>query len=191
MTPTETLVHEHEVILKVVDAAAREAMRVREHGHADADRVGKMADFFAGFADACHHAKEEKLLFPRLTERGAVDKGCPVEDLMEEHDEGRAHVRAIRDALPRAANGDRAAAIALAGHLAEYAALLREHIRKENDILFPCADRNLTDADQAELAEGFERVETEETGEGVHEHYHRLAEELTGSAGGHAGEARA
>jgi hemerythrin-like domain-containing protein len=187
MTPTETLVHEHEVILKVIDVAAREAIRVREHGRADGGRVGRIADFFAGFADACHHAKEEKLLFPRLKEIGAVAKGCPVEQLMEEHDEGRAHVRAIRENLPRAANGDRAAALTLATHLEAYAALLRAHIRNENEVLFPCADRHLSADDQRELAAGFERVEREETGAGEHERLHRLAEELAGPHAGTAG----
>jgi hemerythrin-like domain-containing protein len=187
MTPTETLVREHEVILRVVDVAAGEAIRVREHGRADGERVGKIADFLSGFADACHHAKEEKLLFPRLKEIGAVEKGCPVEQLMEEHDEGRAHVRAMRENLPRAANGDRAAALTLATHLADYAALLREHIRKENDLLFPCADHHLSADDQRDLAQGFERVEREETGEGEHERFHRLAEELAGPHAGTAG----
>jgi hemerythrin-like domain-containing protein len=187
MIPTETLVHEHEVILKVVDAAAREAVRVREHGRADGDRVGRIADFFAGFADACHPAKEEKLLFPRLTEIGAIAEGCPVEQLMEEHDEGRAHVRAVRENLPRAANGDRAAAPTLATHLEAYAALLRAHIRNENEVLFPCADRHLSADDQRKLAAGFERVEREETGEGEHERFHRMAEELAGPREGTAG----
>jgi len=184
MTPTETLVHEHEVILAVVEAAAREAEGIRENGSVDVGRVGKMADFFAGFADACHHAKEEKRLFPRLRERGALDKGCPIEVLEREHEQGREHVRAVRAALPRVSEGDAGAVAEVADHLADYAAMLRDHIRRENDVLFPCADRHLTPADQAELAEGFERVEREETGEGVHERYHALARELTGRAAG-------
>jgi len=182
MTPTETLVHEHDVILLVVEAAAREAGAIRAAGRVDADRVARFADFFAGFADACHHAKEEKLLFPRLKERGAIDKGCPVPRLVDEHERGRGHVRAIRAALVGAAAGEPAEVATVADHLADYAAMLREHIRRENEILFPCADRNLTAADQTELAQGFERVETEETGAGVHERYHRLAHELAGRA---------
>jgi hemerythrin-like domain-containing protein len=183
MTPTETLVHEHDVILLVVEAAAREAEAIRAAGRVDADRVARIADFFSGFADACHHAKEEKLLFPRLEERGAIDRGCPIPRLVEEHELGRAHVRAIRAALVGAAAGERAETAAVADHLAEYAAMLREHIRRENEILFPCADRHLTAADQAELSEGFEGVE-EETGARVHERYHRLAHELAGRRAG-------
>jgi len=163
-----------------VEAAAREAEAIRRRGTVDVGRVGDMAEFFAGFADACHHAKEEKLLFPRLAERGAIAKGCPVEELTDEHARGRAHVRAIRDALPRATAGDPDAPGYIATHLGDYAAMLREHIRKENERLFPCADHHLTPADQRELAEGFERVEREEMGEGTHDRYHHLAETLAG-----------
>lgn len=179
MTPTETLAHEHDVILLVVEAAAREAAAIRERGRVDPARVAKMADFFAGFADTCHHAKEEKLLFPRLEARGADRMGCPIAELTDEHETGRAHVRAIRAALAGAAD-EAGPAKEVAGHLAEYAELLREHIRKENEVLFPCADRVLSREDQHELARGFERVEAEETGAGVHERYHRLAHELAG-----------
>ena len=63
-----------------------------------------------------------------------------------------------------------------------YAALLRQHIQKENGILFPLADQVIPVAQQAQVAEDFERVEHEETGEGVHEKYLALAEAL--EAGG-------
>jgi len=184
MTPTETLVHEHDVILLVVEAADREAQAIRTAGRVDADRVARFADFFSGFADACHHAKEEKLLFPRLEERGAIDKGCPIQQLKDEHERGRGHVRAIRAALVGAAAGERPEVAAVADHLSDYAAMLRAHIRRENDILFPCADHHLTPADQDELSRGFERVESEETGAGVHERYYRLAHDLAGRRAG-------
>ena len=40
------------------------------------------------------------------------------------------------------------------------------------------ADRMLTVEDQQELSEAFARVEAVETGEGLHERYHKLAHEL-------------
>jgi len=57
-------------------------------------------------------------------------------------------------------------------------ALLRAHIDKEDNVLFPMADQLLTAADQKELTEAFEKVEAEEIGEGVHDKYHQLAHEL-------------
>jgi len=46
-------------------------------------------------------------------------------------------------------------------------------------VLFPLAERSLGAGDKATLADEFERVEREETGEGVHEKYHALARELS------------
>lgn len=39
MTPTEILKHEHQIILKVLDAAEREVQRIQAGGTVDADWV--------------------------------------------------------------------------------------------------------------------------------------------------------
>jgi len=41
MEPTETLKHEHQVILLVLDAAENEARRIRDTGKVDTERVEK------------------------------------------------------------------------------------------------------------------------------------------------------
>lgn len=56
--------------------------------------------------------------------------------------------------------------------------LLRNHIYKEDNVLFPMADRVLAADEQTSLEGLFEKVEAEEIGEGVHERYHQLAHEL-------------
>ncbi len=65
-------------------------------------------------------------------------------------------------------------------YLAAYAELLRQHIDKENNVLYEIADHVLTVRDQAELEQAFEKVESQEMGEGTHEKYHQLAHELAG-----------
>ncbi len=45
-------------------------------------------------------------------------------------------------------------------------------------MLFPLADRILGEPDQRRLADEFARIETEETGAGVHERYHAMAHAL-------------
>jgi hemerythrin-like domain-containing protein len=61
--------------------------------------------------------------------------------------------------------------------------LLRSHIAKENQVLFPMADRALSAEDQRELAHAFERFEAQETGAGVHERMVELLQELRAGAG--------
>ncbi len=178
MTPTETLVHEHKVILLVLGAAEREAQRIARAGKVDADRVGKMLDFFRSFADRCHHAKEENLLFVKMQDRGMPRESGPIAVMLAEHDRGRGYLAAVEAALPKAVGGDSSSSLAVAENLSAYVEMLRAHISKEDNILYPMADKLFSEQDQADLTAGFDRVEREETGEGVHEKYHALAHEL-------------
>ncbi len=180
MDPIATLKHEHQVILLFCDGAVREARRLESGGVLDAARIEGMVDFIRNFADRCHHAKEEVHLFARLGERGFPMQAGPVGMMLHEHELGRAHVAAIAEALPRAAAGDAAATRAIAAGLLGWAELLRAHIFKEDNILYPMAQQALSADDMAELEARFERVEREEMGEGTHERYHSFVHDLAG-----------
>lgn len=175
--PTESLKKEHGVVLVVVGAMDREAAHIRAGGMVHADDVERMLEFTREFTDGCHHRKEERVLFPLLGERVPM-ANTPVSVMLAEHDKSRAYVRALVEALPQARRGDRDAAERTAVALEGYAKLLRAHIDKENSVLFPLAERALQAADKARLAEEFERIEREETGDGAHEKHHALAREL-------------
>ncbi|MFY9111563.1 MAG: hemerythrin domain-containing protein, partial [Desulfomonilia bacterium] len=150
-------------------------------GKIDSALIEKMLDFFRNFTDKCHHAKEEKHLFPMLERRGVPrDKG-PVGVMLAEHNEGRRLLSNISELLPAATNGDSDAVMSIAVDLAAYVTLLEKHIQKENEVLFQMADRVLTAEDQNHLEAAFARVEKEETGEGIHEKYHALAHEISDS----------
>jgi hemerythrin-like domain-containing protein len=180
MKPTDILVHEHEIILMVLEVAEREARAVAGGGTVNSERISEIIDFVRNFADRCHHGKEEDLLFATLVERGFPREYGPIGIMLQEHALGREHIQAAAASLPRAAADDPAARTALADALLGYVALLRAHIQKENTILFPMADQLLSDEDRASLLEAFDRVEREEMGDGTHERYHRLAHQLTG-----------
>jgi hemerythrin-like domain-containing protein len=181
MTPTQTLKHEHDIILHVLDAAEREVETMQSTGTIHANEVEKIVDFVRNFADRCHHAKEEKLLFVRLGELGMPTDGGPVGVMLNEHEMGRRYIGAVAAALPGAHTGNASAIHTIEVNLSGYIELLRSHIYKENNILFPMADRLLSPQDQVILEQEFARVETEEIGEGVHEKYHQLAHELMAS----------
>ncbi len=178
MSATDTLKQEHKVILLVLDAAEREAQSIQSTGKVNAERVEKMLEFLGEFADRCHHAKEEELLFVRMEERGVPREGGPLGHMLAEHEEGRAKVRAIRQWLSKAANGDSEAVENIRTNLSAYVGLLRAHIDKEDNVLYQMADQVFSANDQRELEEAFERVEAEQMGVGAHEKYHQLAHEL-------------
>ena len=178
MNPTEILKKEHKIVLMVLNGAEREANSIQYTGKVQVEKINQMVDFFRNFTDKCHHAKEEKYLFAKMEERGVSRESKPISFMLKEHIKGREKVKAIAEALPKAKKGDSSAIKSLKDNLSTYVQLLRGHIDREDNILFPMADRVFTAEDQEALSEAFEKVEAEEMGEGVHEKYHRLAHEL-------------
>ncbi len=154
-----SLVAEHDVILHVLDALEKEAGKV--DGGAPVRR-----EFFAGaiafvreFADGVHHRKEEGILFPRMAEAGVPHEGGPIGVMLYEHDEGRAHIRAMDSALAKAADGEDQSRLILVRETRGYIALLRAHIMKENMILFPMADRVFDQAGKTAILAAFAEAE--------------------------------
>lgn len=179
MKPTDILKAEHRGIEQMLEVVRAGADRLARGEEVPPELFPQAVDFFRDFADRCHHGKEERLLFARLADRGVPVNGGPIGVMLAEHEQGRGHIRGMQEALDRLARGDRGAVTELAGHAEAYVELLRAHIQKENNVLFPMADRLLSAEEQAELEREFERVEREEIGEGVHERYHEMIHELS------------
>jgi len=180
MLPTEILVEEHRIILAVIDAAEKEVKSVGAGAEFNGEKIEKMVDFFKNFADTCHHAKEEKLLFPKMEEKGMNAEGGPIAVMLADHNTGRAYLGKVRQALPQASAGDAESVSVVLQNIGLFANMLKHHIYKEDNILYPMADQMFNDADQQDLLDKFADVEKNEIGEGVHEKYHKLAHELIG-----------
>jgi len=175
MNPTQTLMNEHrliEKVLGVLDAVATGA----DGGALPQATAADILTFLRELADRCHHGKEEKHLFPRLTAYGYTTQTGPVAVMLHEHEIGRGFIREMAGALEANA-ADRFAAAAHG-----YVTLLQGHIQKEDQILFRIADQVFSETDQREVAEGFERVELEDMGPGAHEKLHALAERILSGA---------
>jgi hemerythrin-like domain-containing protein len=174
---TQILMHEHDAILRALAILAALAGRV-EHGDLPPARdVEKLLEFFTGFADGCHHLKEETVLFPALEAAGVPRQGGPVGAMLEQHEEGRRLIGALRRELPGLA-GDAAARARFAAAARDYVALLEQHIAIENRVLFPHADGLLDEARDREITAAFDRHEERELGPGVHARFHRTLDDL-------------
>lgn len=178
MKATDIMREEHRVIKRVLQCLTAAADHAEKGGTLDADSARKMIEFLRGFADRCHHGKEEAKFFPLARQRGVGCAPGNIDILLAEHEQGRSHVRAMAENLPAAEKGDNQAKMRFCRHARQFVALLSEHIRKEDDCLFPTADVALTEADQQALVRAFEQVEHEEMGEGTHERLHALADDL-------------
>jgi hemerythrin-like domain-containing protein len=183
LKPTESLIHEHEIVYLVLDAIGREVEKIVGLRKADFEVIRKIVDFSRNFTDRCHHAKEENHLFSALEKRGLSRDEGPIAVMLWEHAQGREKIKIIVETLAYAEKGNGIALGVLRENQDAYAQLLRAHISKENNVLFPLADKLLTPEDQKALEEAFEKVEAEEMGAGTHELYHQLAHDLAKKPG--------
>lgn len=159
MRPTEILMEEHRVIEQVIGCVEKMAAIAEATGKLHVEHAEQAQEFVRHFADHCHHAKEEDQLFNLLYERGFSPEQGPIAVMLEEHETGRYHVRGMTEAAKAYAGGDKCAAQTWAGHARAYGELLRNHIVKEDFILYPMADEAFSDEDQQQLLAAFDVVE--------------------------------
>ena len=123
--------------------------------------------FFQEFADKCHHAKEENVFFPLLKQRGIPEQGGPIGVMLHEHVLGRDCVDRMREASQTQPFDARKFADAAK----QYIPLLRQHIFKENNVLFRMAERVMSEADDSDVTSKFSQVEKERGLTGWHESF--------------------
>jgi hemerythrin-like domain-containing protein len=178
MKATDVLTEEHRVIEQVLNTLEAAANQLENGQPIRPEFFLEATDFMRGFADGCHHAKEEGVLFKHMEEQGIATQGCPLGVMLAEHEAGRQYTHALRSAAEAMRAGDPSGRQRAIMSSRSYIALLRLHIYKEDNILFPMAN-DVIPAEQHPLVwDDFDHVEQFETGEGVHEKYLALAQAL-------------
>ena len=160
MQATEILEREHAIIERALNLL-EDAVAMIRAGRRPPDGFETWAvRFIREFADGRHHAKEEEVLFPLLEERGVPRSGGPIGCMLHEHEMGRDCVRRMCAALPPA--GDDSAGFASAAE--NYISLLRQHIFKENNVLFMMARRCLSPQDDELAVEKYRAADARDGG---------------------------
>ena len=175
---TASLRRDHEVILKALERLEERVAVWKGTGEVDRAALRRFIEFARTFIDRCHHGKEERCLFPCLERRGIPREGGPIGVMLYEHQLGRELVGRIDEGLRAVERGDEGAVSAVLSACDEYIQLLRNHIAKENGVLFPMGESVAEEMDFAEVGGCYERVEEVEVGHEVHERLERSVEEL-------------
>jgi hemerythrin-like domain-containing protein len=154
---TSRLREEHVRILEVADALAS-LVDAAGDGRWDLDGFADCVTFIRLFADACHHGKEEDLLFPELEKAGLPHDQGPIAVMLHEHQQGRLFARHMGGALDGARAGDPQARATLRNAATGYVNLIRGHISKENNVLFEMADQAVRGSACRSLCAGYGAV---------------------------------
>ena len=180
MKAIEELQKDHEIILSMLSGIERLASTILTTKTVDADKVRDMIEFSRSFTDGYHHTKEEKHYFVRLQDRGMPKDQGPIAVMLMEHQMGRDLVRVIESALNEYQSGQEKSSESITQAILRYVQLLKAHIAKENNILFPMSERFLSTEDQQYLEESFKNINEHELGEDINEKYVRLAHKISG-----------
>ena len=153
---TALLRTEHRVILRGLDVLERTGRRIVSEKPVKEAALAELVELLRLF-DQCHHVKEERHLFPAIRGK-ALPPSSAIPRMLAEHEEGRDYLRTLASDPGRAT---RSAAALLC------AAVLREHIEREDHVIFPAADGLLSDEEQAALAARYDEVEPRFAGPGA------------------------
>ena len=156
--PMKILVDEHTFIKQLLAQVPNLIKILEEDPEKGRELVRRSVAFIREYADKFHHAKEEDILFKYFDENLDILKV-----MCEDHETGRGYVRKIVEGLEKQ-NGQ-----LISEHLLKYKELLTEHIKKEDEILYPWLDRNLTTKQVGELFSKFQDV-NKEFGDGPQNH---------------------
>ena len=169
---TRVIMDEHQLILRMIALVERNTALLEQGAFRDWQFFLDAVDFIRNYADRFHHAKEEDVLFVALVDNGMPAKQSPIEAMQIEHEQGRAHVRALELAARQALAGDDGKAGAIIAHARGYARLLRGHIDKEDHILYPLAERVLPQAVRAAMLNAYRQAES--AAPGLEEKYREM-----------------
>jgi hemerythrin-like domain-containing protein len=172
---TQVMVKEHQLILRMITLLEKNVVLMEQGRFRNWQFFLDAVDFIRNYADRFHHAKEEDVLFVELIKNGMPEKQSPIEAMHIEHDQGRAFVRNMADAAEKALAGEAGQVSIIAENAKGYITLLREHIDKEDTVLYPLAERVLPEGVRAQMVDAYHRAE--EQTPGLEKTYQRLVEE--------------
>lgn len=170
--PLQKLVEEHKLIKRFIGLIAGPREQISRSEDLNPNLLLECLDFIRNYADKYHHMKEEDILFKKLDPNLDIIKA-----MLEDHIAGRNHIKQILQAIEKK---DKQTIIE---HLEGYKELLTQHIKKEDEILYPWIDRGLSIAEVGRLYSEFNEKDSS-LGDDFVKKYTDFVERLEKTLGG-------
>ncbi len=170
---TKRLTEEHKLIKRIIDVLEIAIKNLEKKKQVNPHLFEQATDFIRNFADKFHHAKEEEILFKEMVKKGMPEKDSPIEAMLIEHEQGRGFVRGIVMANGKFKRGSKEAVNEVINNARGYIELLREHIDKEENILYPLAERILG-GEHGRINKEFHAAELRKGGNKTVKKYHEM-----------------
>jgi hemerythrin-like domain-containing protein len=113
-----------------------------------------------------------------MVDHGFPREAGPIAVMLHEHDVGRSLVGVLDGLAQQTTTWSEEDHGTLAHTVGEFSALLRQHIQKEDQILYPMASARLPEPVQEEMFQRFQSLEEQQTSSGEHERLRALGAAL-------------
>ncbi len=137
MLPIAPLMIEHRLIEKMIAIIRKQIDRSAQENRIQPEFVDLAVDFIRTYADRCHHGKEEDILFRDLNQKPlSAEHKRIMEELVEEHRQGRRIVADLVEAKGRYLRGDLQALTVILDLMRFLVDFYPRHIEKEDKHFF-------------------------------------------------------
>lgn len=144
-TIVDRLVEDHKKILKFIDSFEDSLIKLMEENKFSIEDFKDDIVFIRSFADKKHHQREENILFKYMMENlGEVAENLIRHGMYVEHDLGRFYISEFEKAIISYEDDKKVEdKLKIISYGEAYCNLLRRHIEKEDNVVYPFAERSL------------------------------------------------
>lgn len=177
MTLTENLKSEHKDIIELLGIMNKIANNIESERVFYTSDVEDIIKFLNFFIDKSHHSKED-IFYQELSLSEISEDNVSISVMLYEHVLARKYLNDIKSCVENCKVGNSFSHELLAESLINYVKLTKNHINKEENIIFPIAEKVFPIDKQKKLLVKFAEIEKKIEGDGFQDHYHKLLKRL-------------
>lgn len=179
MNSIQLMVEEHKNIMRMLKVVRSACKKIFDGEVICYEDFNAMIDFIRNYADKHHHGKEEQFLFKEMVAHlGKMGTNLVTHGMLVEHDWGRLFISELEEALSRVKAGDEESKLDVIANAIGYANHLARHIGKEDAVVYPFAEKNLSKESLEDINKQTEMFEEEANKQGIQNDYIELLKRL-------------
>jgi len=178
MTPTENLIKEHQEINELLEIMSKIAAKIKSKDVFYPNDVEEIIDYLIIIIDKSHHGKEDEVFYPELISTGISKEAEPLSLINYEHTLAKRYLKEISSCVVNCKIGNDFSGELLADSLTNYVVVIQNHIKREEEFVFPIANEVLSTEKQNEILQRFEHIDQQNITHSFLDRFNKLVNKL-------------
>ena len=174
MTPTENLINEHKKINELLDIMSKIALKIKSKDVFYPNDVEEVVKYLINIIENSHHGKEDDVFYPELISSGIPKETAPLSIINYEHIISVNYLKDISSCVVNCKIGNDFSGELLADSLTNYVIAIKNHIQREEEIVFPIANEVFSIEKQNEILQRFEVIEQKYISNSFNDQFEKL-----------------